>query len=120
MSFLTYKLIHILGVLALFLSLGGLVALRLAPSSSSAAAARLLRMVHGVSLALVFVAGFGLMARLGIMTAWPAWIWLKLAVWLALGGLVVLVRRSEASARALLVVFLALGSLAAWAALAKF
>ena len=120
MSYLTYKLLHLVGVLALFVSLGGLVALRLAPSAASAGAARFLRMVHGIALLLVVVAGFGLMARLGLFSSWPAWVWVKLVVWLALGAGVVLLRGSEKTARILLGAFVALGGVAAWAALVKF
>jgi uncharacterized membrane protein SirB2 len=120
MSTLTYKVLHLVGALALFLSLGGLVALKLAPSGSSQAATRLFRAMHGVALLLLLVAGFGLMARLQILSAWPAWIWVKLGVWVALGGLVALLRRGEAAAHVLWIVFLALGGIAVWAVLVRF
>jgi len=120
MSYLTYKLLHVVGVLALFLSLGGLIASRLAPSMASAGVARVFRMIHGIALLLVAVAGFGLMARLGLFAIWPTWIWVKVLVWVALGGGVALLRGSEKSARILLVVFVVLGGVAVWAALVKF
>jgi uncharacterized membrane protein SirB2 len=120
MSFLAYKVLHLIGVLLLFVSLGGLLGLRMVPApQASEAASRLLRMLHGVALLVILVAGFGLMARLGLLATWPAWIWIKLVLWLVFGAMVVAIRRAEGLARALLLLLPLLGGLAAWAAVYK-
>lgn len=120
MSYLTYKVLHLIGVLLLFVSLGGLLGLRMVPApQASEAASRLLRMLHGVALLVILVAGFGLMARLGLLATWPAWIWIKLVLWLVFGAMVVAIRRAEGLARALLLLLPLLGGLAAWAAVYK-
>ena len=49
--------------------------------------------VHGIGLAILFVAGFGLMARIGIQTPWPLFIYLKLGLFLVLGGLLAIGKR---------------------------
>ena len=82
--------------------------------------ARLLRIVHGVSLLLILVAGFGLLAKLGLAGSWPLWVTVKILVWLALGAAPVFLRGGEAVARVALAVVVVVGAVAAWAALTKF
>lgn len=84
-----YKVLHLLAILALFTSMGGLamVAIRGGSDEEKKKARKPLMIIHGVSLLVIFVAGFGLMARLGMMASgWPTWIFGKLGVWLVLGG----------------------------------
>lgn len=51
-------------------------------------------LVHGIGMMLMLIAGFGAMARLGYMSgAWPWWIYVKLVIWLALGGSLTFVKR---------------------------
>ncbi len=120
MPYLVYKLIHIFAVMLLFVSLGGLAALRQGTSGAVAASlSRLLGILHGVALLLVAGAGFGLMAKIGIHGAWPLWIWIKLGVWVLLGAALAAVRRSPEGARAVLLGLPLLGAIAAWAALYK-
>lgn len=113
-----YKLLHLLGIMLLFASLGGMAVLGLRGGEDREVAPlrKLLSIVHGVSLLVVFVAGFGLMARLGIMTGWPTWIYVKLALWLVLGAAVVLVRRTPELGRVWLLLLPLVGAAAAWVA----
>lgn len=113
-----YKLLHLLGIMLLFASLGGMAVLGLRGGEDREVAPlrKLLSIVHGVSLLVVFVAGFGLMARLGIMTGWPTWIYVKLALWLVLGAAVVLVRRTPELGRVWLLLLPLVGGAAAWVA----
>jgi len=118
MSYSAYKVLHLFGVLLLFVSLGGLTSLRMVPAAHvPPTAGRWLRMLHGLSLLVILVAGFGLTARLSLFATWPAWFWLKLTLWLVLGGVVVVIRRAQGLARALLVLLPLIGALAAWVAI---
>lgn len=96
MPYTTYKFLHILGVLVVFLAWGGLAIYRfsgekkLGPSKGTF---RLLMLTHGLGLTVVLVAGFGLLARLGIHGQWPGWVLVKLGIWLFLGGGAVLLKR---------------------------
>jgi hypothetical protein len=69
-------------------------------------------MVNGVGLLLLLVSGFGMAARLGIFGAWPAWLHVKLAIWLAAGLVPVLLRRWRVAApiSAILQIALLLGA----------
>ena len=67
----------------------------------------------------LFVAGFGLLARLGYFGGIPAWAWLKMLVWLLLAAAAFPLRRWPAAAGALLLLLPALGALAVWLAVSK-
>jgi len=113
-----YKLLHLLGIMLLFASLGGMAVLGLRGGEEREVSPvrKLLSILHGVSLLVVFVAGFGLMARLGIMTGWPTWIYVKLALWLVLGAASVVVRRTPELGRVWLLLLPLVGGAAAWVA----
>lgn len=102
----------------LFASLGGMAVLGLRGGEEREVTPlrKLLSITHGVSLLVVFVAGFGLMARLGIMSGWPTWIYIKIALWLVLGGATVLVRRTPELGRVWLLLLPLVGGAAAWVA----
>ena len=89
MDYLTYKVLHLVGAFFLFSSLAGLI---IAAKHSDAQARKLGSIMHGLSLVVLLVSGFGLMAKLGIHGI-PSWVWIKLVVWLVLGGIVVLIKR---------------------------
>ena len=119
MSYAAYKVIHILGVLFVFTSLG---ALMLASQAAvERGALKLAGMTHGIALILVLVAGFGTAAKLGLPNpgAWPLWLWIKVTVWLVLGGIIVLIRRSPQLVGLLWWLLPLLGGIAAWAAVFK-
>jgi hypothetical protein len=44
-------------------------------------------MVHGIGLLIALVAGFGMLAKLGLMSSFPGWAAGKLVIWFALGAL---------------------------------
>jgi hypothetical protein len=119
MSYPAYKVIHILGVLFLFTSLG---ALMLASRAGVERGDRKLAgITHGIALLLVLVAGFGTAARLGLPNpaAWPLWLWIKVGVWLVLGGIIVLIRRAPQLGWLLWWLLPLLGGIAVWAAIFK-
>ena len=102
----------------LFASLGGVAVLGLRGGEEREVGPvrKLLTIMHGVALIVVLVAGFGLMARLGIMSGWPTWIYVKLALWLVLGGALTLVRKTPELGRVWLLLLPLVGGAAAWVA----
>lgn len=116
-SYVLWKIVHVFGVLLLFVSLGGLAGLA---AAGRPAEGRLHRILHGIALIIVFLAGFALLATLKMSApgTWGLWVWLKLAIWLLLGGSLVLVRRQR-HARWVLIGLPLLGAVAAWAAFVK-
>lgn len=122
MPYEVYKVIHLFGILLLFTSLGGLAMLSLRGGSpeETKPLKKMLMIIHGIALLVVFVAGFGLMARLGMMGAgWPTWIFGKLAVWIVLGGAAALVAKRPAMGKLWYLVLPLLGATAALFAVYK-
>jgi len=116
MSYEFYKILHVFSAFVLFTSLGTLAA---TIRNDSGRLRRLARIGHGIALALLFVAGFGLLARLGMFGAIPTWAWLKIGLWLMLGLVVVPLRRKPEWATALWLLIPVVGGLAVWLAIAK-
>lgn len=114
-----YKLLHLLGVMMVFIALGG-VAIHAATGASrqSNPNRRALGVLHGVGLLLLLVAGFGMLPRLGAsMTG--GWLWTKVVIWLLLGGATVLPYKGRSLASAMLGLVPLLGLLAAYLAIYK-
>src|SRR5512139_724899 len=79
MSYEAFKVLHILGILVLFASLGGVAGVRMMSASGGSTGPRLFRVLHGVALAIVLLAGFGTLTKLGFASpgTWPLWVWIK-------------------------------------------
>lgn len=75
---------------------------------------------HGVTLLVIFVAGFGLMARkkigIGSGTGWPGWIFGKIGIWLAFGALAAFIKRKAGLMPHILWIVPLLGGIAAYLA----
>ncbi len=117
MSYAFYKVLHLVAVLFLFTSLGSLAVN--AATGGSTKLRKLSMAVHGISLAVVLVAGFGLLARLGVMSHFPFWAYGKLVVWLLLGVAVVALKRKPEWTPGLWIAMPVLGGIAAWLAVTK-
>lgn len=100
-----YHLLHLVGVICLFIGFGGLL---------SAESAKKGMMWHGIGLLLLLVSGFGALAKLGIFAHMPVWAILMLVIWVILGGLPVLAKRHVMSRPAMVTVSLLLGIFAAY------
>ena len=109
MDILVYKLLHIAGVMGLFLSLGALLA---AKESLKGAV-----IGHGVSLFVILVAGFGMQAKGAF--GFPGWMIAKLAIWLLLGAFLVVAKRRLLPVPAAAGICVVLGIAAAWLAIYK-
>ena len=84
MSYEFYRILHLVFICTLLFSLGGLWAFYSSNNSKDRFVKRTLLTLHGLSLFIIFVAGFGLIAKLKIPTPWPQWIYIKLFMWLVL------------------------------------
>lgn len=119
MSFEFYKLVHITGMLMLFCGLAGLVGMKLNGVELNPRGRRLFFLFHGLGLLALIVAGFGMLARMGLMGQLPNWVYAKLAIWLVLGGGVALAKRRGQVGGPLLILFVGLGLTAGWLAIMK-
>lgn len=105
----TYKLIHVVGTLLLFLGLGGVLASAGKPGGSPSP---LFLAMHGLGLVAVLVAGIGFAHKSHL--GWPAWMIAKIAAWVILAVLPTLVRRGIVSRVVGVLFVVALGAGAAW------
>jgi hypothetical protein len=116
MSYEFYRVLHVIGIILLFASLGGLAAIG---GTTDHRLRRLAGILHGVAVAVILIAGFGLLARLGMFGGFPPWIWVKLGIWLTLATSVLPLRRKPELAPWLFLMFPLLGGIAAWLAVYK-
>jgi hypothetical protein len=116
MSYEFYRVLHIVGIVLLFTSLGGLAAIG---ASTEGRARKFAAIIHGVAIAVILIAGFGLLARLQMFGGFPPWIWVKLGIWLTLAMIVLPLRRKPELAPWLLFGIPLLGGIAAWLAVYK-
>ncbi len=118
MSYDFYKVIHFLGLFMVFTALGGQFVHAInGGDAKQQPGRRWIAIFHGVGLLLALVAGFGLIAKLGI--GFPGWIYVKIAIWVALGGIGAFAARKKQLAGTLWIVTIALGMLAAFVARTK-
>ncbi|MFP5520527.1 MAG: hypothetical protein ACLGGX_11530 [Bdellovibrionia bacterium] len=75
--------------------------------------------LHGVGLALILISGFGMAARLGLVSGLPGWIHAKLAIWVLLGAGIALAKRKGAIGWPVAVLLMGLGTTAAYIAINK-
>lgn len=123
MSYEFYKLVHLSGVILLFVALGGVAVRAWVAAGQESEAAEvpgraLFAACHGISMLLLLVAGFGLLARLGISAKAP-WVIGKLVVWLALGAAPSVLKRKPGLAKPALGLLVVLGAVAASLAVFK-
>jgi len=83
-----YKVLHILGLILALTGLGAVALQIYINSSPKFPLKRAVMIYHGMGTLIVFVSGFGLMARIGLATqSWPTWIYIKITIWLLVLGL---------------------------------
>ena len=116
MSYEFYRVLHVVGIILLFTSLGTLTA---TAGSSKKNFQRIAGIAHGVALVIVLVAGFGLLARLGMFGSIPTWAWIKLFLWLALGMVIIPLKRKPELGLVVWTGLPIIGAIAAWLAITK-
>lgn len=115
-----YKLAHYFGIFMLMIALGALSLHAInGGDKASNTARKLVAISHGVALFLVLLGGFGMLARLGLTSGLPVWVWIKLGIWLLLGALLVIPYRVPKLARPLWFFLPLLGIAAAAVAIYK-
>ena len=111
LSLVFYKTVHFLGVFGLVTALAATLAPAAQGADVRAPWRKRLAIAHGVSLFLVLLGGFGMLARLGMGVT--GWVGAKLLIWLVVGGLIAL-RKNAAAASWGLVLLPVLAALAGW------
>lgn len=98
MPYEIYKILHLTGIFLLTSGLVGMLVLAWSGHQIAGKVKTFAFITHGVGLLLMLVSGFGLLARMGIMHGggFPFWIYVKLAIWLIMGGIIALVKRKVA------------------------
>lgn len=109
----TYRLLHVVGVLLLFLGLGG----SFAAAGGEGKAPKLFLALHGIGLLTMLVAGIGYVHKKGL--AWDNWLFAKIACWVLLGAVPVLVRRGVLPRFLGVVIAVGIGATAVWLAQTK-
>ncbi len=119
LSYEVYKFMHLVGLALLVFCLGAICLQMLNGKSRDFQNRKILMIGHGVGLALMLIAGFGMMARLGLTAAWPSWIYIKFVVWLSLGLITAVMLRKPKWNKWLSIATIALVATAAYAAIFK-
>ncbi len=116
-SYQVYKLIHLSGVLMVFLALGGVITHAANGGGKTHSWRKAAAMTHGIGLLLSLIGGFGLLARIGVdHGGLPGWVIAKLGIWILFGGSLSLAYRKPKFARAAWVLAIALGATATYLA----
>lgn len=116
MSIVFYQFLHITGVIMIFFALGGVLMHVANGGTREHGFRKIAAITHGIGMAIVFVAGFGLLAKTGTNFPWPLWVYAKLALWLGFGAALFLAYRFASNARLLWWVIPALAALTVYIA----
>jgi hypothetical protein len=120
LSYEIYKLFHLFGIIMLFVSIGGVMLYALNGGTKADNTWRKTAAItHGIGLVFILVAGFGLLARVSISWPWPGWVFVKLIIWLVLGGVTGLIYKLGPTGKGLWYVVILLGVIAAYMAIFK-
>jgi hypothetical protein len=109
MDYTTYKIIHLVGIAALALGLGGMMA--------GGGNRKIFAILQGIALLVMLVSGFGLLARLHL--GFPHFAIAKVVLWLLVGVLPVILRRLRVPIVAGIGILLTLVGILAWLGVAK-
>ena len=93
MPYELYNILHIIGAIVTLMALGA------AAAGAAESFKKVITIQHGVGLLLLLVGGFGMLARLEV--GFPPWVWVKLALWLGLGALLMQIRLRPQHAKAM-------------------
>lgn len=116
-----YLVMHIIGIAFLFAAMGGVAVHAANGGTRGASKTRtMVAAIHGLGALMILTGGFGMMARLQMMgQPMPAWIIVKLFIWVLLSGVILLPYRSAALAKPFFIGLPLLAGVAAYMALYK-
>jgi hypothetical protein len=109
MDYSTYKIIHLTGIAALALGVGGMLA--------GGSHRKTFSILQGIGLLVMLVSGFGLLAKLHL--GFPHFAIAKTALWLVIGVMPVVLRRLRVPAIFGILISLALVAVMAWLGVMK-
>ena len=119
LSYEVYKILHLAGIFSILVALSASIFHVMSGGTKATNHFRKkLAILHGVGLLVTLVAGFGMLARLGIM-ATPGWVITKMVIWLVLGMVTAILYRKAKLARPIFWLVLVLSILAAYMAIYK-
>jgi len=121
MDYLSIKLLHLVGIMLLFLGLGGMVFASYAGfGPEKKKLRRAAALLHGIGLLLILVSGIAMLSRLGFLHGDPPnWAKAKFFIFLLLGGSIALAARASRAIWILLAAWVLLGGVAAYLGLYK-
>lgn len=119
-SYNVYKILHLGGMFLLFTVLGG-IALHVLNGGTreSNGGRKLTGTLHGVALFIILLGGFGMLARLGLTSGFPGWVWAKLAIWALIPVIGTMPYRKPATAKVVLLLLPLIGAFTGWVAIYK-
>ncbi len=109
MDYPTYKIIHLIGVAALALGIGGMMA--------GGANRKIFSILQGIALLVMLVSGFGLLAKLHL--GFPHFAMVKTVIWVVLGIIPMILRRLRVPVAAGIAISLSLIGIMAWLGVMK-
>jgi hypothetical protein len=121
MDYPLIKLCHLVGIMLVFVSLGGMVfAARVGLGPEQRSLRRAAMIIHGIGLLLIIASGFTMLSQLGLLHGDPPnWAKAKLGIWLLLGGSISLAARASKLIWVWISVWILLGAGAGYLALYK-
>jgi len=109
MDYTTYKIIHLTGIAALAIGVGGMMA--------GGNQRKLFSIVQGIALLVMLVSGFGLLAKLKL--GFPHFAIAKTVLWVVIGAMPVVLRKLRVPAIAGITISLVLVGIMAWLGVVK-
>ena len=121
MDYLSIKLVHLVGIMLVFLGLGGMV---FAAYAGFGPARKTIRrgaaLCHGIGLLFLLGSGLAMLSSLGLLHGDPpGWVKAKMFIWLLLGGSISLAARYSRAIWILILAWVLLGAAAAYLGLYK-
>ncbi len=116
MSYEIFKILHLAGVFMVLAALGGLI-FRGLLNVEEKSLKKLGGLTTAVGLILILISGLSLLVKLRI--GFQGWVIVKMAIWIAFGGLIAAVNRKPECGKILFAVSLALGIAAAFFGITK-
>ena len=109
MNYTTYKIIHLTGIAALSLGLGGMIA--------GGNNRKIFSILQGIGLLVMLVSGFGLLAKLHL--GFPHFAIAKTVIWLVIGGMPVILRKLRVPTFVSIIISLTLAGIMVWLGVTK-